>query len=469
MTRLLPLVILGSLVLTGCSISQDSREIALAIPADWSVTNLPQADVETDRWWTAIGDPRLDSIAEQAGDVSDVALAEARLWEARARLGKARSALRPEIALTGRAERLDVGEIEQDTFQSLLNFSLNPDLNGALRARAEGERLRLESQAARVEAVRIRVRSTAVQLYSAVHEAETRAMAANRAVEALEATLQVTMARQRAGLATELDAASDRTALSAARVRPVAARQAAAEARLGLEALLGLEPGGVRALTDFEGRPGITVPEIRALAAPTAVLARRPELRAAELELWAAGADAEAARRDFWPTLSLASALGGQSLNPETPFTASGFLDQITVGLTAPVFSFGRLGLARDAADARSLQAEIAYRQAAIDALVGVEGALIALASAEARTVMLAQALNAAEDQIGLASSRYRAGLSSIDAVLIAQKDAAGVEEALAVARGDALVSFARFNAEVGLGGRAGHRDLVVGSGHSNP
>ncbi|MFN3354243.1 MAG: TolC family protein, partial [Brevundimonas sp.] len=246
-----------------------------------------------------------------------------------------------------------------------------------------------------------------------------------------------------------------RAALASARARPIAARQAAAEARLGLEALLGLSPG---ALADMLAEPtteSSEAPAVRALAAPASVLARRPDLRAAELELIAAGADATAARRDFWPTVSLSAALGGQEVDPETPFTASGFLTQLAAGLTAPVFTFGRLESARDAADARRMQAEVAYRQAAVDALSEVETALVALASAEARTATLEEAAQAAGDQARLAERRYRAGVSPFLEVLTAQRAAADAEAELASARGAALTAFARLNAAAGLGAQA--------------
>ena len=402
-----------------------------------------------------MGDPVLDRIADQAGATSEVRLAEARLFEAQARLGAARAALAPQISGQGTAEREAVDDLDQNTFQALVAFSLDPDLNGAVRTRARAERLRAEGQAARVEAARLNARATAVRLYAAYREAEARAAAGDRAVEALDQSLGLADERERAGLTSGLDAASARAALASARARPIAARQAADEARLGLEALLGLNPG---ALVETLARPTtepLGAPAVRALAAPASVLARRPDLRAAELELIAAGADATAARRDFWPTVSLSAALGGQEVDPETPFTASGFLTQIAAGLTAPLFTFGRLESARDAADARAAQAEIAYRQAAVDALSEVETALVALASAEARTATLEEAARAARDQARLADRRYRAGVSPFLEMLTAQRAAADAEAELASARGAALTAFARLNAAAGLGAQA--------------
>lgn len=454
MIRAALLLTTAGVLLSACASDGLPDASPMAAPKAWTMAALPVADAEIDRWWTAIGDPVLDGIVERAGDASEVRLAEARLLEARARLGSARAALRPEIGGQATAERQSADGLDQETFQALVAFSINPDLNGAVRTRAEAESLRAEGQAARVEASRLTARATAVQLYAAYREAEARAAAGDEAVAALEDALSLAGARERAGLTSGLDAAAARAALSAARARPIAAREAAVEARLGLEALLGLAPGTLEPELARVAPGRWVTPTVRALAAPASVLARRPDLRAAELELWAAGADARAARRDFWPTVSLSAALGGQEIDPTTPFTASGFLSQIAGGLTGPLFSFGRLEGSRDAADARTTQAGIAYRQAAIDALSEVERALVALASAEARAATLAEAATAAEDQVALATLRYRGGVSPFLEVLSAQRAAADARAEEAAANGEALASFARLNAAVGLGGR---------------
>lgn len=453
MTRAALLLATGGVFLSACTTVAlpDARQTIT--PAAWTVADLPVADPETDRWWSAIGDPVLDGIVGMAGDTADVRLAEARLFEASARLGAARAALRPEISGPATAQRQSVDDLDQETFQALVAFSLNPDLNGALRTRAAAEHLRAQGAAARVEAVRMAARSSAVQLYAAYREAEARALAGDRAVTALQDSLSLADTRERAGLTSGLDSAAARAALATARARPLAARQAAVEARLGLEALIGVAPGTLSARLDQVPALWRTPPPIRALSAPASVLARRPDLRAAELELLASGADAEAARRDFWPTVTLGVALGGLDVDPVTPFTASGFLSQLASGLTAPLLSFGRLESAREVADARQTQAEIRYRQAAVDALSEVERALNAAGSAEARTATLADALTAAEDQVALATRRYRAGVSPFIEVLAARRAAADADAERASAAGEALAAYARLNAAAGLGG----------------
>jgi multidrug efflux system outer membrane protein len=265
MIRQALLITTAGVLLSACATDLTPPASALAAPAAWDVAALPAADPTTDRWWTAIGDPVLDGVVEQADEASDVRLAEARLFEARARLGSARAALRPEIGGQATGERQSADDLDQETFQALVSFSLNPDLNGAVRTRAESQRLRTEAESARVEAARLTARSTAVQLYAAYREAEARAFAGDQAVTALEESLSLADARERAGLTSGLDAASARAALASARARPIAARQAAEEARLGLEALLGLAPGALTPTLTQAITVAQTTPPVRAL------------------------------------------------------------------------------------------------------------------------------------------------------------------------------------------------------------
>ena len=104
MIRRAALLTTVSLMLSACAYSPLLESPTLALPEAWTITDLPAVDPETDRWWTAIGDSALDRLMDQVGDNADVRLAEARLFEARARLGLARASLRPDVGFQTSAE-----------------------------------------------------------------------------------------------------------------------------------------------------------------------------------------------------------------------------------------------------------------------------------------------------------------------------------------------------------------------------
>lgn len=438
-----------SIWLAGCATTLPEASPLRGAPTGWQGAEASDAAKADPRWWTAFGDPVLDRLAEAAGSTDDVALAEARLAEARARLRAARGALLPTLVagVSGSTQRVD--DLDQTEGQAAGAVAFDPDLNGATRARSRFARAAAEASAARLDAARIASRAEAVRLYATWRETEVRAAAGERAVQALSNALSLSVSRERAGLTSGLDPASARAALAAARARPAAAREAALNARLGLEALLGLNPGAL-ATEAAAAVPAAPLPA--ALATPLAVLARRPDLVAAERELAAAGFGVEAARRDFWPTLTLDAALGARASDPVTLFTPEGALVRVGAGLTAPLFTFGRLEGAREAADARRTEAAARYRQAATRALSEVERALVSARQAEARRTTLAAAADAAREQTRLASSRYRAGLTPFVDVLTAERALADAEAELATASGDAARAYAALHLALGVG-----------------
>lgn len=437
-----------SIWLAGCASTRPPEAPALRpTPDAWrGVPAVPAAATDA-RWWTGFGDPVLDRLVEAAAATDDVALAEARLAEARARLRTARGALAPTFGAGASASTQRVGDVEQTGADLSGAFAFDPDLNGATRARARSSRASAEAAAARLEAARLASRAEAVSLYATWREAEARAAAGDRAAKALSGAQSLSVSREKAGLVSGLDPAAARAASAAAKARPAAAREAASNARLSLEALLGLAPGALVA----EAPAAVpAAPPAPALDAPLAVLARRPDLRAAERELAAAGFDAEAARRDFWPSLTLDAALGARAADPVTPFTPEGALVRAAAGLTAPVFTFGRLQGARDAADARRDAAAVRYRQAATNAVSEVERALVSAREAQARRATLSDAAEAARDQARLARSRYRAGLTAFFDVLLAERALADAEADLATAQADAARAYAALHLALG-------------------
>lgn len=467
MRRTLSLLALSGL--SACAAVQHAPPAPRPTPEAWTEAAVDAVDAVDDRWWLAYGDPVLAELVEAAGQVDEVAIAETRLREARAGLRQARAALAPEISggATGSSRRngdglpLDLGSGSAQTLTNARNAAASAsaawdaDLFGANRARARASRASARAAAFDVEDVRIQARFTAAQLYISYRDAQARLSAAERTVEALREALALASARSDAGLVSNLDVAQARAALSSAVAQPAAARQAAAEARLALEALLGRPPGALRE-TLIAGDRAVPVANLPdRLLAPVAVIARRPDLLAAEQRLTAAGFDRKAAVRDFFPRLTFSGLVGVQWADPETPFTAGGGIYNVAGSLAAPLLTFGRLEGALQGADARKQRAALEYRDAATEALSEVERALIASIEAQVQAGAQADALAAARDQAALARSRYVAGLAPFLEVLVAEQSAFASEAAAARAQADAAQAFARLSSAMGLGGGA--------------
>ncbi|HVM42565.1 MAG TPA: TolC family protein, partial [Gemmatimonadales bacterium] len=179
------------------------------------------------------------------------------------------------------------------------------------------------------------------------------------------------------------------------------------------------------------GAPGDQLLAAVPAGLPSALVTRRPDVRAAERELAAVGADVGAARAQLLPQLDLSADVRWIK-EPGFSTTIMGFVQstpgltertwELTASITQPLFMGGSLVAGLHAAESRRRQAEIAYEGTVLSALADAETQLAALrfagerrASADSQAVYAAAALAAAE-------ARYAAGTAPFLEVVDAQR-----------------------------------------------
>src|SRR6202023_3610049 len=104
--------------------------------------------------------------------------------------------------------------------------------------------------------------------------------------------------------------------------------------------LLGKNPGSVargRKLTDQEMPPDVPA------GLPSALLERRPDIRAAEQTLIAANAEIGVAKAAYFPQISLTGFLGGQGTQLTSLFSGPSRVWNFTPQVTQAIFTAGRL------------------------------------------------------------------------------------------------------------------------------
>ena len=172
---------------------------------------------------------------------------------------------------------------------------------------------------------------------------------------------------------------------------------------------------------------------------------RRPDLRKAEADLVAAGANLQAARAAMLPRidLSLGSTLQAVTLGGLTGPGALAW--SLASGIFQSIFDGGRLAGQRDVADARRSELIENYRQAILVSLRDVEDALVALRNLQQQQEAQQRALDHAREAYRLAEVRWRAGAQDFTTVLDAQRSLIGAEAAL-----DPILA-QRFDATVAL------------------
>lgn len=447
------ILVLASTSLAACAVKAPPTPTVQA-PLAWtqSAPDAPGSTAEG-AWWQDFADPGFQAVVARAGDVSSVRIAEARLDAATAVAAGARADLLPQFsygASGGYGQQGDRAFINYSG-RIALNLVWDFDVSGAGRARRLSALSDAKAAGADVAGAKLTARAAAARLYIAWAEAERQAAIAQGTVDSLSAARGLSDSRQKAGLVSGLDPVQADAALARARALVPAYKGVARSSALALEALLGLQPGGLADILTAQAQ--VPVGGVQpTLGAPLTVLASRPDIKAAEFRLTATGYRLTAAERDRWPKISLSGIVGAQTYAPESLFSGPGLIRSAAAQFTAPLFNFGSTRARIDGAKAQQAIAAENYAQAVVDALSEVERALNELGAAQGEMQELEQAVAAATQETRLARSRYTAGLSPLLNVLTAEQGLLDAQSRLASARARAGNALIALNTAMGRG-----------------
>jgi len=211
---------------------------------------------------------------------------------------------------------------------------------------------------------------------------------------------------------------------------PALERQLAqTEHRLGV--LRGRFGGSVERRADLAR---LELPQIPA-GVPSQLLARRPDVVAAELALVAANARIGIARAEYFPTISLTGYTGSESKELGDLLASGTGIWQLAANLVQPIFQHGRAKRNLEAVRARDRQALAAYVKSVQTAFAEVEDALVARSTGAAERAALERAVEALGRARRLARLRYDAGDSSYLELLDAERSLFRAELACEQAR----------------------------------
>ncbi|MDY6922903.1 MAG: efflux transporter outer membrane subunit [Pseudomonadota bacterium] len=402
-------------------------------------------------WWTALGDPAVNELAETALTANPTLdRAVAAVAEARAATGQDRAAQLPTLNFEASATKdwadtsSEQDGADQTSGDAGFSVGWEIDLFGRLRSRTTASARRLEARVADADGARLSLIADVADGTLALRACDHSRAALDSEIASRRHVLALTVERRDAGLDADIDVALSETGLATARTTLALRRQQCAELTNALVVLTGSSREAVSAvLADAPDQP---VPPPLPVSLPAGVLASNPGVAAAEREVAASWADIEAARADRMPRLDLGAALAGQWLNAlgSTTGSAPGSLG---ASLIAPLFDGGQGRAAASAAQARHEAAladlDMALRVAARD----VENALAAGVSANTRIASAQDAYLAARRTLQAREAQRQAGAISEFEIEDARRQlAAALDSLIAAVRdaGQAWISLVR-------------------------
>ena len=151
---------------------------------------------------------------------------------------------------------------------------------------------------------------------------------------------------------------------------------------------------------------------------PADVIARRPDIRAAEQALRAANAEVGVAIASYFPSISLTGAAGFASadLRSGTYGHKTGW--GIGANLTGPLFQAGQLSANKQAKRDAFLAAKSEYEETVLSAMAEISSTLIEREKLKEVINKQEEAVAAYQESVDLAQQRYKEGLSAYFEVL---------------------------------------------------
>jgi multidrug efflux system outer membrane protein len=450
-------------LLSGCMVGPDYGRPPILVPDNYrGVIGAPTAESFADLpWFEVFRDPVLQELVREALSSNyDLRIAAARVEEARAQIGVARSFLFPQFDFRAGGTAQQVSRVTEPPesfganrhFQNwLLGFGLAWELDvfGRIRREAEAATAIFLATEQGQRGVLITLVGDVAQSYFTLRELDLELEIARRTVKLNDETVLFYQTRLDGGVSNrlELDTAISNRSRTASTIPELERQIAIQENQINL--LLGRNPGPIprgTALTEQYSPPNIPP------GLPSALLERRPDIKAAEDLLVSANADVGAAKALFFPNFSLTAAFGGASHDLSNIADRRALIGSLTGGLLQPIFQGWRITSNYEAAKARLEQAVAQYQRSAQNGFREVADALVTIEKLEGVRLELEVGVTALQDATNLSRLRYDTGLANYLEILIADQQLFDQELALARVRGGQLNAVVQFYRALGGG-----------------
>lgn len=234
--------------------------------------------------------------------------------------------------------------------------------------------------------------------------------------------LEISKIQKEAAAATELAVKKFEAELAKSKATEYTIRQEITEKENDINALCGRFPQPiVRTKENFMS----TIPQTVYTGIPSQLLANRPDIKQAELELKAAKFDVEAARKEFYPSLEISATLGLEAFKPSYLVKLPESMAASLAGeLAGPLINKSAIKANFQTADARQIQALYEYDKTILNAYLDVANLMSKVKNIDQYYQLKSQETHALEQSIDIANQLFRNSRADYLEVLLNQRDA---------------------------------------------
>jgi outer membrane protein, multidrug efflux system len=446
----------AAVLLVACSLGPRYQRPELAPPPAWVTPgDATAAQWPASDWWRGFNSPDLDSFIEQARNANDdLRAALARVHQADAQRRIAGAPLLPALSVQATATRSRAavtggGHVTGNDFSPLLSASYELDFWGKHRAAFASAAAAARASRYDRTTVELAVMAGVAGTYFQALQLRDRLGIASANLDNATRVLHGLKLEETAGLTTALDVAQQETVVATVNAAIPPLKQQLRQSLDALAILVGSTPeivdvthGSLDELAAPAVRPGL----------PSELLARRPDVAAAESQLIAANANIAAARAAFFPSISLTAGGGYESAALAGLLTPANRVWSLAAGATQPIFQGGALLGQYQLTKGRYEELLADYHKAVIAALANVEDSLIAVQQTNELVERQQQAARTAQRAYEFAQAQMRAGTINVLTLLNTQTALFSSRDALAQAKYAHLVALVSLYQALGGG-----------------
>jgi NodT family efflux transporter outer membrane factor (OMF) lipoprotein len=382
--------------LSGCAAPPPYEMPALGLPAAWALeapwrSGRPDDAAIKGPWWQYFGDAELDALEQRAiANSPTLAVAQARLAQARSALAASSASVLPQIGLSERVSRQKISANRPLTNYNAPNFSTvqnelsmamtvnyELDLAGRVEQSIAQSQAALGQSVADLENTRLILTADLATNYFNLRAIDSELDVLGRATGLQQRALELVNARHELGAATGLDLAQQQALLDSTRVQLELLRRQRSQFEHALATLTGIPAGQFTLMSEPRERSAPPVP----LGLPSDLLQRRPDIAAAERAMAAANAQIGIANAAFYPSIMLGSGLGADSRELASLFDAPSLLWSIGASAVQVLFDGGRTRANVDFARAGHAATVANYRRVVLTAMQEVEDGISGLSA----------------------------------------------------------------------------------------
>ncbi|WP_298142076.1 efflux transporter outer membrane subunit [uncultured Acinetobacter sp.] len=426
LSKLCTALLIGT-AFTGCAavVKTPYQAPVLDIPQSFALNTKQSdqihADVYADRWWTLFNDANLNRLVEQVlASNNDLVVAGINLQQARLQAGLAqdRQGVRVNSSVsTGHNFDLNSGENNARGMSLSGGVSYEVDLFGRLASQTEAARWEALATEQDLQATAQSLIATTTQLYWQLGYLKERLTVSEQNLNSTQQTYNLVRSQYRSGAVSGLEVTQAEQAVQSQRASLSQIQQQLLETRTALAVLLN-RPLQQLSITEPKGLGALKLPNIEA-GLPASLLARRPDLQAAELRLRKALANKDATKASYYPSISLTGNLGTSSTSLtqllQNPTLALG------ASLSLPFLQYNDMKKDLAMSDLDYEKAIVQYRQTLYQAFADVENALSNRTELNRQVALQQQNVALAEKTERLTQVRYKNGAIALKNVLDAQ------------------------------------------------